>query len=388
MKPTPSSCSRFATVVASVFMLLAAVNLLQAAEPVLKDAFRGHFLIGTAVGDAQINGRMPDRAALIARHFNALTPENVMKWEALQPEPGRFDFAAADRCVEFAERHGMAVIGHTLVWHSQTPAWVFRGEDGGPATREQLLARMSNHIHQVVGRYRGRVRGWDVVNEALNEDGTLRQSPWLRIIGEDYLAKAFVFAHAADPAAQLYYNDYSLENPAKRAGAVRLVKNLQAAGAPIHGIGTQMHVKMDWPSPAQVDETLKAFGELGIKVMVTELDVDVLPTRSRDRGADVSLRLAAAPALNPYTNGLPAEVQTALARRYAELFEVFLKHRAVLDRVTLWGSSDGESWLNNWPIRGRTAHPLLFDRAGAPKPAFYAVIETAARLATPSASAP
>jgi endo-1,4-beta-xylanase len=228
----------------------------------------------------------------------------------------------------------------------------------------------------VVGRYKGRVKGWDVVNEALNEDGTLRQTPWLRIIGDDYLVKAFQFAHEADPTAELYYNDYSLENTPKRLGAVALVKRLQAAGVKIHGIGTQQHIKLHEPTVAEVDDTLSAFGALGIKVMVTELDVDVLPSASRKLTADVSLRLAAEPALNPYTNGLPAEVERALADRYAAIFTVYLKHRATLDRVTFWGVTDAQSWLNNWPIRGRTSYPLVFDRAGKAKPALEAIIDT------------
>jgi endo-1,4-beta-xylanase len=252
---------------------------------------------------------------------------------------------------------------------------VFRDGKGGDLPIATLLARMSNHIHAVVGRYKGRIKGWDVVNEALNEEGTLRQSPWLKIIGEDYLVKAFEFAHAADPATELYYNDFSLENEPKREGAVRLVKKLQAAGVKIHGIGTQTHAKMDWPTPELVDDTLTAFGKLGVKVMITELDIDVLPARSRDRSADVSRRDTADPALNPYPNGLPEAMQQALAKRYGEIFAVYAKHADKISRVTFWGVTDGDSWLNNWPIRGRTSYPLLFDRNGQPKPAFDAVIQ-------------
>jgi endo-1,4-beta-xylanase len=216
-----------------------------------------------------------------------------------------------------------------------------------------------------------------VVNEALNEDGSLRQSQWLKIIGEDYLVKAFEFAHAADPAAELYYNDYSLENEPKRNGAVALVKKLQAAGMKVTGIGTQTHAKMDWPTPQLVEDTLTAFGKLGVKVMITELDIDVLPDRSRDRSADVSRRDAAAPALNPYPNGLPDAVQQTLAKRYGEIFAVYAKHADKISRVTFWGVTDGDSWLNDWPIRGRTSYPLLFDRNGQPKPAFAEVLKTA-----------
>ena len=359
----------------SACMLLMLASHYAVAQSTLKEAFDGRFLIGTALNEDQFGEKNATQAALIKREFNSITPENVLKWEKVHPELERFDFEAADRFVAFGEKNGMFIVGHTLVWHSQTPRWVFE-ENGKPASRETLLARMSNHITMVVGRYKGRIKGWDVVNEALNENGTLRESAWKRIIGEDYIAKAFQFAHAADPAAELYYNDYSLENAAKRNGAVTLVKKLQAAGVPIHGIGTQQHTKLNSPSVQSVDDTLTAFGKLGVKVMVTELDVDVLPSASRNLGADVGLRVAQNPALNPYTNGLPDAVQQALANRYADLFKVYLKHTNTLKRVTLWGVTDGDSWLNYWPVAGRTSHPLLFDRSAKPKPAHKAVLDT------------
>jgi endo-1,4-beta-xylanase len=343
----------------------------------LKDRFHPHFLIGAALNEAQFSGSNPMQAAIAAREFSSITPENVMKWERIQPREHQFDFRAADRFVAFGEQHRMFIVGHTLIWHSQTPRWVFEKSPGQPADRDMLLLRMSNHIHTVVGRYKGRVKGWDVVNEALNEDGSLRQSPWLRIIGEDYLAHAFTFARQADPAAELYYNDYSLEKPAKRKGAIALVKQLKHAGAPISGLGSQMHVRLDWPEPALVDETLTEFSTLGVQVMITELDVDVLPSGMTNDGiAEVSRRETGSALLNPFTNGLPAAVQLELADRYAQLFAVFLKHSDTLHRVTFWGVTDGQSWLNNWPIRGRTSYPLLFDRHGRPKPARDAVLQT------------
>lgn len=346
-------------------------------QPALKDAFKDIFLIGAAVNESQFTEQNAMEAAIIKRQFNSITPENVMKWEEIHPSPGKYNFGPADRYVEFGEQNGMFVIGHNLVWHSQTPKWVFEGNDGKPASREELLKRMDEHIHAVVGRYKGRIKGWDVVNEALNEDGTLRQSPWMKIIGEEYLVKAFQFAHEADPAAELYYNDYSLENPAKRKGAIALVKKLQAAGVDITGIGSQTHISLKSPPIEQEDATLAELGALGVKVMITELDINLLPSASTAGGADVSFRVAENPALNPYKNGLPDGVQQALAQRYADLFAVFVKHSDVLKRVTFWGVTDGDSWLNNWPVRGRTSYPLLFDRAGNPKPAFAKVVETA-----------
>jgi len=250
------------------------------------------------------------------------------------------------------------------------------------ADRDTLLARMRDHIRAVVGRYKGRIKGWDVVNEALNEDGTMRQSLWMKIIGDDYIAKAFQLAHEADPEAELYYNDYSLENEAKRNGAVELIKKLKAQGVTITGVGLQGHNKMDWPSVEQQDATIAAFGKLGVKVMITELDIDVLPAASQHRGADITLNVELQTKLNPYANGLPDSVQQALAKRYADLFGVYLKHRDVITRVTFWGVADGDSWLNYWPVKGRTSYPLLFDRDGKPKSAFDAVIGAARQKAS------
>lgn len=350
-------------------------------EPTLKDAFREAFLIGASINRAQIYERDARGLAVISRHFNAITSENVLKWEAVHPAPDRYAFEAADLYVAFGEKHGMVIIGHTLIWHDRTPRWVFEDELGRPVSREVLLQRMREHIQRVVGRYRGLIRGWDVVNEALVEDGTLRQSPWLKTIGEDHIAKAFQFAHEADPQAELYYNDYSLENGAKRRGAIALIKKLKAQGVPITAIGLQEHNGLDWPSVERIDAAIRDFAALGIKVNVTELDVSVLPWVKP--GSEAANRAASDPALNPYVAGLPDEVQQKLARRYAELFKVYLKHRDVIDRVNFWNVTDADSWLNDFPAPGRTDYPLLFDRAGRPKPAFYSVIEAAgARTST------
>jgi endo-1,4-beta-xylanase len=337
----------------------------------LKDAFAPAFMIGAALGPLQFTDRDTATATLVKREFNAITPENVLKWERVHPQPNGYTFAPADQYVAFGERNRMFVVGHTLVWHNQTPRWVFENAQGQPLTREELLARMKEHISTVVGRYKGRIKGWDVVNEALNDDGSLRASPWLRIIGPDYIAKAFEFAHEADPAAELYYNDYGLDYPAKRDGAVRLVRSLQERGIRVHAVGTQEHLRLTTPSIAQVDSSIRALASLGVKVNVTELDVDVLPQATRNTGADVSLNAGPAPALDPYKGGLPDSVQQALARRYEDLFRVYLQHRDVIERVTFWGAADHASWLNGWPVRGRTNYPLLFDRQNQPKPAYH-----------------
>jgi len=325
-------------------------------ESALKRVFKKDFLVGAALNPGQFFGAADDNCevALIKKQFNTISPENVLKWESVHPWPGQYNFGPADRYVEFGIKNKMFIIGHNLVWHNQTPAWVFQNALGAPLSRDALLQRMRDHIFTVVGRYKGKIKGWDVVNEAVDEDGSLRQSGWLKIIGEDYLLKAYQFAHEADPHAQLYYNDYSMENPPKRAGAIALLKKLQAQVAPIYGVGMQGHYTMDWPIPSEVEQTITDFASLGLKVMITELDVNLLPP--------------------PGSNSLPDALQQALARRYAGLFKVFVKHRHQITRVTFWGVTDADSWLNYIPVPGRTEYPLLFGRGCVTKPAFDAVV--------------
>jgi endo-1,4-beta-xylanase len=354
-----------------------------AAEPALNDVFSADFLIGTAVNRWQFSNETNEDVPIIEKHFNTITPENALKWGSLHRQPDEFSFEAADKFVEFGEKRGMKIIGHTLVWHSQTPRWVFQDEDGNPASREQLLERMRNHILTVAGRYKGRIHGWDVVNEALNDDGTLRQSPWLRIIGEDYLVKAFEFAHEADPEAELYYNDYSLHRPDKRAGVVKLIKMLQDAGVRVDGIGMQAHYRLETPALELIEDSVKAYIETGLNVMFTELDIKAIPTPGPGT-ADISQSRSGGDARwNPYPDGLPDNVQHQLANRYAEIFNMLLKYREKVTRVTFWGVTDQSSWLNNFPIRGRTDYPLLFGRDRQPKPAFWSVVKLRSPHAKP-----
>jgi endo-1,4-beta-xylanase len=347
------------------------------AEPTLREVYEKDFQVGVALNMWVVNGRMAPAAELAARQFSSVTAENDMKWQMIQPEPGRYRFEAADAYFKFAEEHKMEVIGHTLVWHSQTPRRVFEGEGGKPATREELLKRMREHIHTVAGRYKGKVKGWDVVNEALADGGPdlLRESPWRSIIGDDFIDHAFRFAREADPKAELYYNDYGLEDPRKRANCVKLVKGLLERKVPIDGIGTQSHFNLEHPSLADIEQTIADFSALGLKVMVTELDVDVLPSRGAPGNADVSRRERGDSTTNPYTAGFPPEMQKKLAKRYSDIFRIYLKHRKSVTRVTFWGLSDGMTWLNHFPIPRRTNHPMLFDRELKPKPAFEALIK-------------
>lgn len=349
------------------------------APATLKDTFKGDFVVGAALNAAQIDGRDKRGDALIEQQFSSISPENALKWESVHPQPEIYDFRLPDMYVAYGQEHHMFVVGHTLVWHNQTPAWVFHDAKGNLLSRDALLERLQDHIRTVVGRYKGKIQSWDVVNEALNEDGTLRQSLWYKIIGPDYIEKAFEYAHEADPQAMLMYNDYNLENEAKRNGAIALIKKLKAEGVPVSCIGIQGHINLTWPTAQQEDDTLTALGALGLKLAITELDIDVLPAAGHQPTANVNLKIEQDPKLNPYVKGLPAEVEKQLANRYADLFRVFLKHRGELMRVTFWGVTDANSWRNDWPVRGRTSYPLLFNRDGRPKPAFDAVLRVASK---------
>ena len=334
----------------------------------LQQAYTKHFSIGTALSAAQIHGNEPGTLELVKQQFNAVTAENVMKWELIEPVEGQFNFAAADAMIDYAEANNIKVIGHVLLWHEQTPDWVFLDAKGQPASKELVLSRLKNHINAVMGRYKGRIHGWDAVNEALNEDGTLRQSKWYKALGEDYIATVFELAHQADPKAQLYYNDFNLFKPEKRAGVLKLVTALKAKNVPIYGIGEQGHYSLDYPELQQVEDSIVAFANTGLKVMITELDISVLPFPDPTNiGADISLNMKLKQEFNPYADGLPKAVSDQLSNKYLQFFELFLRHSDTIDRVTLWGVNDNQTWRNGWPMKGRTDYPLLFDRKNQPK---------------------
>lgn len=381
--------------------------------PTLKDAYKHHFKIGVAINRSIATGgggfnRGPELIqkdiALTKEQFNQISPENDLKWESIHPREGAdgYNFGPADAYVEFGVKNHMLIVGHTLVWHGQTPRWVFAGTatadpaktpaqtpppvggagagpgqggfrrgfggfdiNGPHATRDELLQRMRDHIHTVVGRYKGKIKVWDVVNEALSDGGpnTLRISPWEQIIGPDFIAKAFEYAHEADPGAILRYNDYSLENPAKRQKLITLIKELQAKKVPVMAIGTQTHVSVSSPSAEEEDRALTELETLGLPIHITELDVNSAQGGQRNNGADIANNGATT------QGGLVDDANQRLADQYAALFKVFLKHKSV-KIVTFWGINDAVSWRAN----GR---PLLFDGSDQPKPAFGAVIRAA-----------
>jgi endo-1,4-beta-xylanase len=361
----------------TLFLFCGAYYAIKTEQPVLKNVFKNHFFIGAALTDNIVSGKDPQAAEIAEKQFNTITAENVMKWECIHPEPYKYDFNAADRFVDFGLKNTMFIVGHTLIWQNQIPDWAFVDSANKLLNRDAMLARMHDHIFTVVGRYKGKVKGWDVVNEALTDEGELGKTKWLETIGEDFIAKAFEYAHEADPDAELYYNDFSLDKPAKRDAAVRLVRNIKSRGLRIDGVGIQGHWGMNYPIRKELDSFIDSVGAVGVKVMVTEMDIDILPVASSYMGADIHVRVDLQKELNPFEGGLPDAAQKKLADRYAELFAQLLAHKGIVSRVTLWGVYDKTSWLNNWPVRGRTSYPLLFDRNYQPKEAFFAIVKAA-----------
>ncbi|MAW39816.1 MAG: 1,4-beta-xylanase [Kiritimatiellaceae bacterium] len=362
------------------------------AEASLHDQYADAFLIGVAVGSDDVGHpyRFPMKKnakewALIHKEFNSLTAENLMKMQYMHPKPDLYYFDDADEFIDEAERHGHAVVGHTLVWHAMAPSWVFKDQSGGTVSADELQERMKEHIYTIAGRYRGRIAYWDVVNEAVKvkkvkdetgklvEKAALRESPWLTILGEAYLEDAFKFAEKGDPTAKLLYNDFSMTNPKKAQFVADMCQDLRSKGCRVDGVGMQAHWHLEYPTVAEIQHALDIFRAASLRVHITELDLGILPRPSGEQDADISRNVELAERLNPYTEQVPAEVLEAQAKRYEEIFNVLYKNRDIVDRVTFWGLSDGPSWLNDWPVKGRTSHPLLFDRDLNPKPAYEAV---------------
>lgn len=418
----PNPGLRILTIAATLLTIGSSAR--SADKPTLKDTYKDQFYVGVAINRTIATGasvradnvnrnlqQVQSDAALAVQQFNQIVPENDLKWQLVQPRPGPdgFDFGPADAFVNFGLSNKMYLVGHTLIWHAQTPAWVFQGTnlppgatnapapapavaatDGGTnapgarrargfggggfggfnlngphASREELLARMREHIHTVVGRYKGKIKVWDVVNEAIADGGTniLRVSPWSQIIGPDFIAKAFEYAHEADPDAILRYNDYSLENPAKRRKLIELIKELQAQKVPVMAIGSQAHINVSTTFEV-MDQTLTELATLGLPIHITELDVNSAQGGQRNTSGDVAANATTT------QGGLVSDADKKLADAYAGIFRAFLKHKDSVKVVTFWGVNDGVSWR----AQGK---PLLFDRNNDPKPAFDAVIRVA-----------
>ncbi len=342
----------------TAMVFLAFVNTM--AQETLAKATKGKFLFGVAVNMQQVNGVKPIEAELIAREFSAIVPENCMKPQPIHPEENKYEWADADKFVAFGEKNNQVVTGHCLIWHSQIGRWMFVDESGKDVSPDVLKERMRQHIYAVVGRYKGRIKGWDVVNEAFEDNGKYRNSKFYQILGKDFIKYAFQFAHEADPNAELYYNDYNVERSSKCDAIVELVKELRAAGCRIDAVGSQAHMHMNSPT---LEATETSFGKLkaaGVKILITEWDISILP--SPYDGANVSANFGYSTQMDPYREAVPDSVQQKWNKRMLDMFGLFLKYNDVIDRVTVWGFSDAASWLNGFPIRGRKDYPVLFDR--------------------------
>ena len=373
-------------ITASAVLVVACVHPARSQSPQratsLADAYRDAFKVGVAINAATALGTDSATQALVVREFNSITSDNFLKAALVNPQPGVYDFRAGDAFVALGERRKMFIVGHTLVWHNQTPPWFFTDSTGQPNSPAQQKERLRSHIQAVAGHYAGRIHAWDVVNEVIGDDGAYRPTTWVKGVGDGDTLVTLAFKYAAQyaPKTELYYNDFNAWRPAKRDGIVRLVRMLKKQGIRIDGVGMQGHWGLNYPETRYIEAAIDSFAAAGVKVMITELDVDVLPLTKEGQIIGQSFMEPQwqneefKKFLDPFAAGLPDAVQQQLTKRYAELFEIFWRKRDKIDRVTFWGAHDGLSWKNGYPIPGRTNYPLLFDRARHPKPAYDAVL--------------
>ena len=378
----------------SLFCFQIDVNANLSEKVTLKEVYKDDFLIGVSLGSRDIKHyyKYPmrkDAAELevVNREFNCITAENLMKPQYICPHPGKYYFNAVDEVMRFAEKNDHVVVGHVLVWHAMTASSFFEDNNGNLLLRNALIKRMREYIHKVVGRYKGRIDYWDVVNEAvdlrtvIDEDGRtiqeafLRKSKWSQIIGDDFIELAFKFAQEADPDTELIYNDFTMNNSVKAQFVADMCTNIRKKGIRVDGIGMQAHWHLNYPSKNELRDVMSIFRKAKLKVHLTELDVGILERPDVQQDADIRRNLTSNPNLNPYTNNVPLHILERHGNKYVDIFEILLENRDIVDRVTFWGTNDGISWLNHWPIKGRTSHPLLFDRENKPKPAYRALID-------------
>ena len=361
----------FIIFICGLICLIGCANKL-VAEPSNKLSLGAHFkdlfYLGAAINENTILGLDPKSATIVNSEFNTITPENSLKWMFIQPKPNKFNFKAADKYVEMGLKNNMYIVGHALVWHAQLADFMQNIDNSAEARKH-----VDNHINRLVSRYKGKIDAWDVVNEAFEEDGSLRASVFYKNMGENYIEEVFRITEKADPDADLIYNDYNLYKPEKRAAVLKMVKNFKSNGTKINGVGVQAHWDLKSPSLEEIEQIILDIHAEGVSVSFTELDISVLPNPWEMVGAEVTQNFSkfeGDPKMNPYPNGLPDAVQEKLAKRYQDIFNLFVKHSDKINRVTFWGVMDKHSWLNDWPIKGRTNYPLLFDRDYQPKVAY------------------
>ncbi|MBH0015730.1 endo-1,4-beta-xylanase [Pseudoalteromonas sp. NGC95] len=367
----------------SLLLLAGSLSVNAAQDQGLKNTFVDSFKMGVAVNQDIVTGKNAAAQSIIAKQFNTVTLENAMKAEVIYPQQGKIDFSGADAFIDFAKQNNMFTVAHTLVWHNQTPDWFFTNSKNEPNTPAEQLEQMRKHIELVAGRYKNKVDAWDVVNEVIADDGSYRPTVWVNRVGDgDTMVKAaFKYAQQYSPNTELYYNDFNAWRPEKRDGIIRMIKMLQKEGIRIDGIGIQAHWGLNFPKMQYIEQAIDAYAALGIKVMITELDIDVLPLTKEGQitGTDMmkpQFQLEEFETyLDPYKNGLPSDVEAQLNARYKALFELFYAKRDKIDRVTFWGLHDGMSWKNDYPIPNRTNYPLLWDRNLNPKPVIKTIAE-------------
>lgn len=328
----------------------------------LKDYYAAYFPIGVAVGPNNLKG---EEAELIKREFNSVTPENAMKMGPIHPKEEVYYWKDADSIVAFAQRNGIKVRGHNLCWHEQTPPWLFKNSDGSQVSKETLLQRLKDHIYTVVKRYKGKIYAWDVVNEAVDDNpkNLLRPSLWYQICGEDFIVKAFQYAHEADPDAVLFYNDYNTERPEKMERVYGLMKKLVAAKVPVQAVGLQAHWSLSEPSRQELETTIRKMASLGLKVQFTEVDISVYPWEKERRPKTAADNDAYTP-----------EREAQQSAQYKMVFDVFRKYKKDITGVTFWNISDRYTWLDTYPVAGRKNYPLLFDTDRQRKKAYWEVV--------------
>jgi endo-1,4-beta-xylanase len=331
----------------------------------LKDYYADFFPIGVSVSPQELKA---EEASLIVNEFNSLTAVNAMKMGLLQPKQNEYYWKDADSIVAFAKRNNLKLRGHTLVWHQQTPGWFFTDTNGKEVSKDTLLKRIQDHITTVVSRYKDDIYAWDVVNEVIadDKDTVFRNSRIFQICGEEFIAKAFEWAHAADPDAILFYNDYNEINPVKRAKIISLIRKLRASGIPVHAIGLQAHWTLEEPSKDQLEKTLKDFSSLGLPLQITELDVSVYSFAQTLAHEQKKI----APDQN-----FTSEKEKRQIRQYEMIFDLLRKYKKSITGITFWNVSDKNSWLNNFPVKNRKDHPLLFDNNLKPKKAYWKVVQ-------------
>ncbi|MEM5508954.1 endo-1,4-beta-xylanase [Pseudoalteromonas sp. AS71] len=367
----------------SLLLLAGSLSVNAAQDQALKNTFADSFKMGVAVNQDIVTGKNAAAQLIIAKQFNTVTLENAMKAEVIYPQQGKVDFSGADAFIDFAKQNNMFTVAHTLVWHNQTPDWFFTNSKNEPNTPAEQLEQMRKHIELVAGRYKNKVDAWDVVNEVIADDGSYRPTVWVNRVGDgDTMVKAaFKYAQQYSPNTELYYNDFNAWRPEKRDGIIRMIKMLQKEGIRIDGIGIQAHWGLNFPKMQYIEKAIDAYAALGIKVMITELDIDVLPLTKEGQitGTDMmkpQFQLEEFETyLDPYKNGLPSDVEVQLNARYKALFELFYAKRDKIDRVTFWGLHDGMSWKNDYPIPNRTNYPLLWDRNLNPKPVIKTIAD-------------